>query len=64
MRETAHLIDSDDEMRRHRLDDVARPLTCQAVTSIAIVVHWDGDVVVRALFFVCMYCLLLRGACL
>ena len=23
--------DSDDDMRRHRLDDVARPLTCQVV---------------------------------
>ena len=43
MRETAHLIDSDDEMRRHHLDDVARPLTCQVVTSI---IHGDGDVVV------------------
>ena len=34
---TAHLIDGDDEMRRHRLDDVARPLTCHVVTSTAIV---------------------------
>ena len=40
MRETAHLIDSDDEMCRHRLDDVARPLTCQVVTSIAIPRPW------------------------
>ena len=63
MRETAHLIDSDDKLRRHRLDDVARPLTCHVVTSIAIVVHWDGDIVVRAVFFMCMYRLLLRGAC-
>ena len=35
--DTAHLIDSDDEMRRHHLDDVAHPLTCQVVTSTAIV---------------------------
>ena len=37
MKETAHLIDGDDEMRCHRLDDVARPLTCQVITSTAIV---------------------------
>ena len=34
---TAHLMDGDDEMHHHRLNDVARPLTCQVVTSTAIV---------------------------
>ena len=37
MKETAHLIDGDDEMCCHHLHNVARPLTCQVVTSTAIV---------------------------
>ena len=45
MRETAHLIDGDNEMCRHHLDDMARPLTCQVVTSMAIVHPSDCDIV-------------------
>ena len=31
VRETTHLIDSDDKMRCHCLDDLACPLTCQVI---------------------------------
>ena len=32
--EITYLFNSDDDMRRHRLDDVARPLTCSVVAIV------------------------------
>ena len=44
-------MDGDDDMRRHRLNDVARPLTCQVVAvsccpSTVWLMTWHGLIVI------------------